>query len=150
MSEIVIRPCHGPAEYPRLREIWRSAVAATHGFLDAADFAQIESRLASDYFPAVQLIIAEKDGEAVGFAGVHDHGLEMLFVSDSARGKGVGSSLLAEVISGQAVSRVDVNEQNEGALGFYLRRGFVRVGRSELDGDGRPYPILHLELQPSP
>ncbi len=39
---------------------------------------------------------------------------------------------------------VDVNEQNTQALDFYLRRGFHVVGRSPLDGQGRPYPLLHL------
>lgn len=146
-SSLSLRECRGAEEYPALVEIWRSAVRATHDFLDEADFARIESHLASDYFPAVNLTVAELDGLPVGFAGVHGDGLEMLFVSDSVRGQGVGSALLAEVVAGQAVTKVDVNEQNTGAHGFYLSRGFVQVGRSELDGDGRPYPIIHLELQ---
>ena len=39
---------------------------------------------------------------------------------------------------------VDVNEQNPQALQFYLAEGFQVVGRSELDGGGRPFPLLHL------
>ena len=70
----------------------------------------------------------------------------MLFVSDAVRGQGIGSALLSEVIARQGVSKVDVNEQNHGAYGFYVSRGFVRVGRSELDADSRPYPTLHMEL----
>lgn len=146
-SQIIIRACLGQEEYAALVEIWRSAVRATHDFLDESDFARIESHLASDYFPAVTLTVAEKEGEPVGFAGVHGDGLEMLFVSDSARGQGIGSALLAEVVANQAVSKVDVNEQNHDAYGFYLSKGFVKVGRSELDGDGRPYPTIHMELQ---
>ena len=146
-SQIIIRACLGQEEYAALVEIWRSAVRATHDFLDEADFARIESHLASDYFPAVTLTVAEQDGEPVGFAGVHGDGLEMLFVSDLVRGKGIGSALLAEAITNQGVSKVDVNEQNHGAHGFYLGKGFVQVGRSELDGDGRPYPTIHMELQ---
>jgi len=140
-----IRPCHGPAEYPELAAIWRSAVRATHDFLEEADFRRIEDSLASLYFPAVSLIVAEHDGQPVGFAGVAEGGLEMLFVSDDARGHGIGTALLDAVTSDHGVTRVDVNEQNAGARGFYLSRGFVEVGRSPLDGDGRPYPILHLE-----
>ena len=40
-----------------------------------------------------------------------------------------------------------MNEQNEQAVGFYLHQGFVIAGRSELDGTGKPYPILHLQLR---
>ncbi|MGB6243584.1 MULTISPECIES: acetyltransferase [Gordonia] len=141
-----LRPTSGPAEYPALVAIWRSAVLATHDFLDAADFAAIESRLATDYFPAVTLVVAERDGAPVGFAGVADDSLEMLFVADEMRGTGVGGALLAHAVTDHAVTRVDVNEQNPDAVGFYLHRGFTRVGRSDLDGDGRPYPILHLAL----
>jgi putative acetyltransferase len=146
-TQLNVRACRGQEEYAALVEIWRSAVRATHDFLDDSDFARIESHLASDYFPAVTLTVAEKDGKPVGFAGVHGNGLEMLFVSDSVRGQGIGSALLAEVVANQAVSKVDVNEQNHGAHGFYFGRGFVQVGRSELDGDGRPYPTIHMELQ---
>lgn len=146
-TQIIIRACRGQEEYAALVEIWRSAVRATHDFLDESDFARIESHLASDYFPAVTLTVAEKGGKPVGFAGVHGDGLEMLFVSDSARGQGIGSALLAEAVASQAVSKVDVNEQNHGSHRFYLSRSFVQVGRSELDSDGRPYPIIHMELQ---
>ncbi|MFG0216780.1 acetyltransferase, partial [Brevibacillus porteri] len=27
------------------------------------------------------------------------------------------------------------------------RYGFVQTGRSELDGSGKPFPLLHLDLQ---
>ncbi|MBC9953808.1 GNAT family N-acetyltransferase [Leucobacter sp. cx-42] len=144
--KLVIRPCAGPAEYPALVAIWRSAVDATHEFLEPADRARIESKLTTDYFPAVTLTVAERGGVPVGFAGVVEDSLEMLFVADEVRGQGIGSALLTEVVEQQAVTRVDVNEQNPGALGFYLARGFAQTGRSELDGDGRPYPLLHLEL----
>ena len=43
------------------------------------------------------------------------------------------------------VRRVDVNEQNAQAAGFYARMGFRIVSRDALDPSGRPYPILHLE-----
>jgi putative acetyltransferase len=43
-------------------------------------------------------------------------------------------------------STVDVNEQNPQAVGFYLHEGFQQVGRSPLDGLGKPYPLLHLSL----
>ena len=69
MPDLSIRPSQGPAEYPQLVAIWRSAVDATHDFLAEADRAEIESRLAPDYLPAVTLSVAERDGAAVGFSG---------------------------------------------------------------------------------
>lgn len=145
-TSLSVRKPHGVEEYPRLVEIWRSAVRATHDFLSEADFLEIESHLVPAYFPAVNLLLAEREGQVVGFAGVADQNLEMLFVDDAARGGGVGSALLRAAIERFDVQRVDVNEQNPSAHGFYVSKGFTEIGRSEVDGDGKPYPILHLQL----
>lgn len=144
----VIRHVHGPGEFPELVRIWRSAVLATHDFLDEADFVHIEQALPEQFFPAVTLLVADVAGEAVGFAGVADGNLEMLFVDAGHRGQGIGSALLGEVVTHHGVTRVDVNEQNPQAVGFYLHHGFGQTGRSDTDGDGRPYPILHLVRPP--
>jgi putative acetyltransferase len=146
VSALITRPTIGAAEYPALVAIWRSAVDATHDFLAKAHRDEIESHLASDYFPAVTISVAEIDGRPVGFSGVLDGNLEMLFVDAAQRGDGVGTALLRHAIAEQGVTRVDVNEQNEAAAGFYVHRGFHVVGRSETDEAGRPYPLLHMSL----
>lgn len=143
-SQVQIRGVRGPDEYPRLVAIWRSAVDATHDFLAAEDRDALEARLASDYLPQVDLYVAEREGRPVGFAGVSDEKLEMLFVDAVERGRGVGSALLSYVVGQRGVAAVDVNEQNPQAVDFYRRRGFREVGRSPLDDQGRPYPLLHL------
>jgi len=63
------------------------------------------------------------------------------------QGRGIGKELLLFALAQQKVKRVDVNEQNEQAVGFYKHMGFVSISRSELDGAGKPYPILHMELK---
>ncbi|WP_024799995.1 acetyltransferase [Nocardia sp. BMG51109] len=141
---IQLRPCAGPAEFPRLVEIWHSAVAATHHFLAPADFADIENHLAGDYFPEVDLTVATVDGGIVGFSGLASGQLEMLFIEDGHRGRGVGSALLHAALDRYPSLTVDVNEQNSQALGFYRRHGFVITGRSDTDSEGRPYPLVHL------
>lgn len=75
--------------------------------------------------------------------------LEMLFVAPDARGGGVGRQLVAHAIGQCGATMVDVNEQNEQAVGFYRKMGFVETGRSPLDGQGKPYPLLHMVLAPS-
>ncbi|MGQ7311965.1 acetyltransferase [Microbacterium arabinogalactanolyticum] len=146
MSEITIRPATAD-DHPALVRIWRSAVDATHDFLAEADRDAIESHLASDYFPAVTLVLAEIEDSPVGFAGALNGNLEMLFVDAARRGAGIGTLLLQHAIAQLAVTRVDVNEQNPTATAFYARRGFEVIGRSELDDAGRPYPLLHLRLR---
>lgn len=146
-DQLLIRDSLGEAEYPDLVGVWRSAVDATHDFLAEADRDEIESRLASDYLPQVDLHVADRGGLPVGFAGVSGESLEMLFVDARGRGQGIGTALLSFVVAERGVTTVDVNEQNAQAVEFYRRRGFVRVGRSELDDQGRHYPILHMAFR---
>ncbi|MGF6173821.1 ribosomal protein S18 acetylase RimI-like enzyme [Ensifer sp. 4252] len=60
-----------------------------------------------------------------------------------ARG-GVGRALVEHAVALHPVLTVDVNEQNLSGAGFYARLGFETTGRSPVDDDGRPYPLLHL------
>jgi len=56
-----------------------------------------------------------------------------------------GAALVRHGLSLYPDMTTDVNEQNNQALGFYEKMGFKRTGRSSLDGQGRPYPIIHLK-----
>jgi putative acetyltransferase len=145
-SELVLRPCRGTAEWPELVAIWRSAVEGTHEFLTADDIDDIEKRLADEYLGSVEITVATFAGAPVGFSGLADGKLQMLFIGQQHRFRGVGSALLGHAIAKVPDLSLDVNEQNPQAVGFYLHHGFVMVGRSATDADGRPFPILHLRM----
>jgi putative acetyltransferase len=135
------------ADYLKLIEIWESSVRATHDFLVEEDLQALKPLILEQYFDAVELRCAKNtQGEIQGFCGVHDGNIEMLFISPDARGKGIGTMLSANAIQELGASKVDVNEQNEQALGFYLHIGFKVIGRSPIDGQGKPYPLLHMAL----
>ena len=103
------------ADYPMLVDIWEASVRATHTFLAEADLQRLRSRLATDYFPAVELHMLLTDGRPVGFAGLSGDNLEMLFVHPDFFGRGLGRALLSFAIREKGVTRVDVNEQNKRA-----------------------------------
>ncbi|HBP28003.1 MAG: acetyltransferase [Advenella sp.] len=137
----------GNKEHQQLIEIWESSVRATHNFLAERDLVELKPLILNQYFKAVDLSVARNgEGELLGFCGVSDGNIEMLFVAPEARGKGIGASLARHAISARGATRVDVNEQNEQALGFYEHLGFAVIGRSPLDGQGKPYPLLHMRL----
>jgi len=134
-------------EYLKLLEIWEASVRATHDFLAEEDLQELKPLILEQYFDAVDLRCAKSNGgEMLGFCGVHDGNIEMLFISPDVRGKGVGALLTAYAIENQGATKVDVNEQNEQAVGFYQHIGFRVTGRSPLDGQGKPYPLLHMAL----
>lgn len=134
-------------DHPTLITIWEASVRASHHFLQEADIAALRPLILEHYFDAVTLNCARVDnGVIVGFIGVAEGNIEMLFVDPGRQGGGVGRLLVADAIHHLGATRVDVNEQNEPALGFYRHLGFEVVGRSALDGQGKPYPLLHLVL----
>ena len=134
-------------EYPAVVELWEASVRATHDFLPEADIRYFRPLILNEYLDAVDLRAAREDGGAIlGFVGVADRKVEMLFIDPGLRGQGIGTALLDAAVSEFGAGEVDVNEQNPDAVGFYEFYGFEVVGRSPVDGLGKPYPILHLRL----
>ena len=132
-------------DYPRLMEIWESAVLSTHDFLKEEDFLYYKERLPV-YFQYVNLFGFEQEGILIGFMGIAEGNLEMLFIDNKYRGAGNGKKLITYAIDNLQVTKVDVNEQNVQAVDFYEYMGFNIYKRSNLDGEGKEYPILHMQL----
>jgi putative acetyltransferase len=133
-------------DYPEIIDVWEQSVRATHHFLPEEYLQQIKTLLPS-IFPAVPLFVAQTDNKITGFIGVAEKKIEMLFIHPGSRGKGIGKQLTEFAIHELQANKVEVNEQNEQATGFYQRMGFVVTGREETDGLGKPYPLLLMELR---
>jgi len=135
------------ADHPLLLNIWQRSVRATHHFLQESDIEELLPQLRDNYLPAVELWVAvDTEDSPLGFIGLNENHVEMLFIEPDLRGKGIGRALLDHARSSRQQMSVDVNEQNPEAVGFYLHYGCVQTGRSPLDGEGRPFPLLHLSL----
>lgn len=135
------------ADHPYLLNIWLRSVRATHHFLKESDIEELLPQLRDIYLPAVELWVAvDAEDCPLGFVGLNENHVEMLFIEPGLRGKGIGRTLLDHARGSRSQMSVDVNEQNPDAVGFYLHYGFIQTGRSPLDGEGRPFPLLHLSL----
>lgn len=131
-----------------LYAVWEASVRASHSFLTEEDIGKIAGYVPAALREIEILITAENDkGENIGFAGIDGHKLEMLFLHPSYFKQGIGRRLLAIAIKEYHVTEVDVNEQNPAAKGFYERAGFEVYARDAFDGQGNPFPILHLRLK---
>lgn len=135
------------SEYPEVVEVWEASVRATHDFLKEEDIAYFKPLILKDYLKAVDLRCVRNDyHQIIGFLGVAEAKIEMLFLHPDARGQGIGKMLVDYAIHKMHVTKVDVNEQNKQAVDFYEHMGFQTISRSELDGLGMPYPILSMEI----
>ncbi len=133
-----------PSEAAQIIQIWKNSVDATHDFLTTHDRQEIEKEVVG-FFSETPVWVATNDEDLpLGFMFLHDGHLEALFVDAAARGFGVGKLLISHALALHPDLSVDVNEQNQQAVGFYQHMGFQVSGRSGQDSQGRPYPLLHL------
>jgi putative acetyltransferase len=138
------------SDYPELVALWEASVRATHDFLPETYILLLRDHVLRRYLDAVMLVCCKDSKRRIlGFAGVANGRIDMLFVAPEHRGRGVGQRLLRHAVAELNAERLDVNEQNPQALGFYLHEGFEVVGRSETDGLGQPYPLLHMRRVPT-
>lgn len=130
---------------PRLLEVWEASVRATHDFLSESDIQFFKPLVLQGVFALEHLgCLRDGDGRLVAFVGVAGGKMEALFVHPSWRRMGLGRRLARHAVVDLGATTVDVNEQNHQAVAFYRRLGFEVEGRSETDGLGKPFPLLHL------
>lgn len=143
---VIHTPRH--TDYPELTQVWEDSVRATHDFLPESYIQVLKKLVLTRYLDAVMLICTRDSRQHItGFAGVATGKVEMLFIDPVHRGQGLGRQLLWYAIEHLNADQLDVNEQNPQAVGFYFKQGFEIIGRTEHDGMGQPYPLLHLRLK---
>jgi putative acetyltransferase len=136
------------SDYQELTRIWEDSVRATHDFLPDSYIELLKNLVLTRYLDAVMLICTRDHRQRItGFAGIAAGKIEMLFIDPDHRGQGLGKQLLKYAIEHFNADELDVNEQNPQALGFYFKQGFEVIGRSEHDGMGQPYPLLHMRFK---
>ena len=132
----------------QLLNIWEASVRTTHLFLSDAEVNQIKSYVPQALKDVEHLIVMEtENGETLGFMGIENQRLEMLFLSPAERGKGLGRQLLQYGMKNYGLQELTVNEQNPQAVGFYEHLGFETYKRTECDEEGNPYPLLYMKLK---
>lgn len=145
--EITLRPST-LADVDAMFRVWHDAVRATHHFLTGEDIAFYATIVREQYLPAAALTVAvdgaDGGGRVVGFLGVTGAKLDALFIDPAVHGRGIGRRMVEFARAGHDFMDVDVNEANHTAHAFYERMGFVQMGRSPIDEQGRPMPLLHL------
>lgn len=130
----------------QLLNVWESSVKATHLFLSDDEISNIKQYVPQALNNVPVLVVAENEtGKPIGFMGVAEKILEMLFISNESRGQGFGKQLLQYGIENYSIKELAVNEQNPLAKGFYEHMGFKVYKRTELDEQGNPYPLLYMK-----
>ncbi len=144
--KIEIQPYHDGFK-EQLIAVWEKSVRATHHFLAPSDIDYFKNIVIDIDFNAFQVFCLTEDDGVIGFIGIADHKIEMLFLSPEHIGQGLGRRLINFAINELKADKVDVNEQNQHAVDFYTKMGFVPYDRTDKDSEGKDYPILKMRLE---
>ena len=126
-------------------EIWEASVRASHRFLTEEDIGSLYPQ-AEDAVRQIETLWVMQDGpRPVGFMGVQERKIEMLFLHPDYFRKGLGKIFVERAFSDLNVEYVDANEQNPDAVKFYERMGFRTFHRDATDDQGNPFPILRMK-----
>lgn len=100
--------------------------------------------------PRGTVVVAERDGNVVGFAEPSEGWLHALYVAPSAQGSGVGSALFEHSMTLQPSGfDVWVFQRNTRALDFYARYGCVEVRRTDGSDNQESEPDVLLRWSPA-
>lgn len=148
-----------------LGETWRATYADRYGAEKVATFHDTRHSLSAlkVYLdqPSGEFLVADNGSEIAGMAYAAPAkdmaktiNLYMLYVHPEHQRQGIGRDLFAEVEScfpDAEIMRLDVDQDNAGAIAFYAAHGFEEVGRIQADGDdaepGLPALILEKPLE---
>lgn len=129
----------------RLLDVWQASVRTSHHFLTEKDIRTLTPQ-AEEALRQIETLWIVQDGLLpVGFMGVQERKIEMLFLHPDYFRKGLGKELVQRAFRELEARYVDVNEQNHNAARFYERMGFHAFRRDDTDDQGNPFPILRME-----
>lgn len=131
----------------RLVLVWKESVRVSHHFLTDCDIEQLEPYVQIALREVEHLLVVFQGQYPLGFMGIQEDKIEMLFLAPECMGQGWGSRLLDEAVGPYGVTQVDVNEQNGQALRFYQQKGFQVYQRDAYDEQGNPFPVLHMRRE---
>jgi putative acetyltransferase len=131
----------------QILSVWERSVLATHDFLSPADFSSIKEIVHTIDFRAFDVYCLTQEYIVIGFLGVAEKKVEMLFLDPIYFGQGLGKKLMDFALTELKADKVDVNEQNSNAVKFYEKLGFEIYERTEKDDQGKDYPLLRMKLQ---
>lgn len=137
-----IRAVHAH-EGPQIAQISRETRLAAMPYLPDLHTPEEDLAFFASEIKSSTCLVAEVNGEIVGFGCVRDGWLNHLYVLPNHQGVGIGSALLNELRS--KIDQFWVFQKNHLARDFYKLRGFIEVEFTDGAGNEENEPDVRFE-----
>ncbi|MGL4715795.1 MAG: GNAT family N-acetyltransferase [Aeromonas sp.] len=114
-----------PKDMEDIVEIWLLASLQAHDFVDASCWWRAQEELRTRYLEHASIWVFEEGGVLHGFVALVDDYLAALYVRPGQQRHGIGHALLQRAKEQGRSLHARVFVENEEAVRFYRRHGFV-------------------------
>lgn len=124
-------------ETDSIMNIWLKTNIRSHSFIPVNYWLENYSIVKEEYLPIAETFVYIEDEEVKGFISVIDnHFIGALFVLEEYQGKGIGQKLLEHCRSLYSKLKLGVYTENQVAVGFYTKNGFIIEKEQTNDDSG--------------
>lgn len=127
-----------PKDLSMVMEIWLQGNLQAHAFMPdgywQSFYEEVQQQIAQ-----AEVYVWQENDIPLGFIGLSDNYIAGLFVSSQQQRRGIGKALLQYVQQRKQQLTLHVYAENQRAVQFYQRSGFVVTAQQEQDG--------HLEYE---
>ncbi len=122
--------------------VWENASKLAHSFLSEEFFEKERYNIPNIYIPNADTLVAENEGNVIGFISMINNEIGGLFVDPEFHGVGVGTSLVDKVREIHCNLIVEVFEDNTIGRRFYTSYGFKIIDKIFHSGSGKTMIIM--------
>jgi len=112
--------------------LWYDASVLAHSFIPSSFWALNQSAMKEKYLQFSENFVFEEEGKVAGFISLVEERICALFVAPEMQERGIGRALIEHAMILKGNLALKVYRENENALRFYEKRGFVAV-EEEID-----------------
>ncbi|MCW7753495.1 GNAT family N-acetyltransferase [Desulfobotulus sp. H1] len=116
------------SDMDRVLDIWLSASAASHDFMEASFWESQTDNMRHVHLPSSEVFVFEKDSEITGFYALSGNELAAVFISPPFQGMGMGKQLLLHARQQRPRLTLSVYKANKAGYQFYRSQGFSLIG----------------------
>ncbi|WP_192891047.1 N-acetyltransferase [Vibrio bathopelagicus] len=135
---------YSAADTETVLDIWLTASIKAHDFMSPEFWELQVGNMRDIYLPASRTYVFQGDGEVRGFYSLYEGILAAIFVSPQHQGCGIGKQLMQHAKLECPNLSLNVYQENQATIEFYLSQGFEIVTEQADEHTGHQEYTMHL------